>query len=68
MAESSGQKISQFYLDDIWQVFGRRKRKNFCCIKAKIELLTFGGGKKPFLRRVKNQRKHRRRQNVKNGI
>ena len=41
MAESSGQKISQFYLDDIWQVFGRRKRKTFCCIKAKIELLTF---------------------------
>ena len=52
MAERSGQKISQFYLDDIWQVFGRRKkqrkrkRKTFCFLKAKIELLTFGGGKK----------------------
>ena len=54
MAERSGQKISQFYLDDIWQVFGRRKktekrkRKTFCCLKAKKELLTFGGGKKTF--------------------
>jgi hypothetical protein len=54
MAERSGQKISQFYLDDIWQVFGRRKKqrkkkkKLFVFSKQKKELLTFGGGKKTF--------------------
>lgn len=52
MAERSGQKISQFYLDDIWQVFGRRKkqrkrkRKTFCFLKAKKRTFDFWWRKK----------------------